>query len=169
MTDSAAAVLVSGRERGQLQRPADDLTSRGNAARAVEGLSNNRKDAILQQLHVGTERMFAAAGFREVSPPTARTPPHRHPSHARSPRRPSRSQGVPGPVYVGVGGRSNPIWRAQAAQIKAALPQTIVDVYPERHHLDLPHHAEAERLCRALIDAWNLLPPDSPSHRRLPV
>lgn len=73
-----------------------------------------------------------------------------------------------GPVYLGVGGRSNPMWRAQAAQIKAALPQTIVDVYPDRHHLDLPHHAEAERLCRALIDAWNLLPPESPSHRRLP-
>jgi len=73
-----------------------------------------------------------------------------------------------GPVYVGVGGRSNPMWRAQAAQIKAALPQTIVDVYPDRHHLDLPHHAEAERLCRALLDAWNLLPLESPSHRRLP-
>jgi pimeloyl-ACP methyl ester carboxylesterase len=61
-----------------------------------------------------------------------------------------------GSVYVAVGGRSNPMWQTQAAQIKAALPQTIVDIYADRHHLDLPHHAEADRLSRALITAWNL-------------
>jgi pimeloyl-ACP methyl ester carboxylesterase len=66
-----------------------------------------------------------------------------------------------GSVYVAVGGRSNPMWRTQAAQIKGALPQTIVDVYPDRHHLDLPHHAEADRLSQALVDAWNLPQPES--------
>jgi pimeloyl-ACP methyl ester carboxylesterase len=61
-----------------------------------------------------------------------------------------------GSVYIAVGGRSNPMWQTQAAQIKAALPQTIVDIYPNRHHLDLPHHAEVDRLSGALIAAWKL-------------
>jgi pimeloyl-ACP methyl ester carboxylesterase len=61
-----------------------------------------------------------------------------------------------GPLYLAVGGRSNPMWRAQAKQIKAALPQTIIEVYPERHHLDAPHHLEAARLSRSLVEAWKL-------------
>jgi hypothetical protein len=31
-----------------------------------------------------------------------------------------------------------------------------VDIYPNRHHLDLPHHAEVDRLSGALIAAWKL-------------
>jgi pimeloyl-ACP methyl ester carboxylesterase len=61
-----------------------------------------------------------------------------------------------GPVYLAVGERSSPMWQAQAAQIKAALTQTIIEVYPHRHHLDAPHHAEAARLSRSLIETWNL-------------
>lgn len=41
-------------------------------AGAIEGYPITTKDVILQELHVGTERMFAEAGFREVSRPTAR-------------------------------------------------------------------------------------------------
>jgi GNAT superfamily N-acetyltransferase len=41
-------------------------------ARAIEGYPITTKDVILQELHVGTEHMFAEAGFREVSRPTAR-------------------------------------------------------------------------------------------------
>jgi GNAT superfamily N-acetyltransferase len=46
--------------------------ARERGALAVEGYPITTKDVILQELHVGTERMFAAAGFREVSRPTAR-------------------------------------------------------------------------------------------------
>ena len=61
-----------------------------------------------------------------------------------------------GDVYLAIGGRSSRMWVAQAAQIKAVLPQTVVDVYLERHHLDGPHHSEAIRLSRALRTAWHL-------------
>jgi pimeloyl-ACP methyl ester carboxylesterase len=61
-----------------------------------------------------------------------------------------------GPVYLAIGGRSSPMWRAQAAQIKAFLPQTIVEIYPDRHHLDAPHHADVQRLAESLLAAWQL-------------
>ncbi len=48
------------------------------------------------------------------------------------------------------------MWAAQAAQITAALPQTIVEIYPDRHHLDSPHHTEAKRLTQSLLAAWHL-------------
>jgi GNAT superfamily N-acetyltransferase len=41
-------------------------------ARAVEGYPMTTKAAILEELHVGTVGMFAAAGFVEVSRPTLR-------------------------------------------------------------------------------------------------
>jgi hypothetical protein len=46
------------------------------------------------------------------------------------------------------------MWQTQAKQIKAALPQAVVEIYPERHHLDAPHHAEAQHLVNALLRAW---------------
>jgi len=41
-------------------------------ARAIEGYPITTKNVILEELHVGTEGMFADAGFREVSRPTLR-------------------------------------------------------------------------------------------------
>ncbi|HEX5995968.1 MAG TPA: GNAT family N-acetyltransferase [Jiangellales bacterium] len=41
-------------------------------ARAIEGYAIITKNVILEELHVGTQDMFAAAGFTEVSRPTLR-------------------------------------------------------------------------------------------------
>ena len=41
-------------------------------ARAIEGYPMTTKNAILEELHVGTQGMFADAGFTEVSRPTLR-------------------------------------------------------------------------------------------------
>jgi pimeloyl-ACP methyl ester carboxylesterase len=70
---------------------------------------------------------------------------------------PSQLGAFSGAVYLAVGGRSNLMWQAQVKQIKAALPQTVVEVYPERHHLDGPHHAEAPHLVNALLRAWKIV------------
>jgi GNAT superfamily N-acetyltransferase len=53
----AAATVDFARERG---------------ARALEGYPTTTKEALLGELHVGTEGMFTAAGFAEVSRPTIR-------------------------------------------------------------------------------------------------
>lgn len=60
------------RKRGvgrALARAAADF-ARKSGARAVEGYPITTKNVILEELHVGTEGMFAAAGFTEVSRPT---------------------------------------------------------------------------------------------------
>lgn len=46
--------------------------ARDNGARAVEGYPITTTKVILEELHVGTVAMFAAAGFREVGHPTPR-------------------------------------------------------------------------------------------------
>lgn len=46
--------------------------ARSQGARAVEGYPIVRTDVINEELHVGTVRMFEAAGFHEVSTPTPR-------------------------------------------------------------------------------------------------
>jgi GNAT superfamily N-acetyltransferase len=46
--------------------------ARGRGARSVEGYPITTKDVIMEELHVGTEATFAAAGFTEVSRPTPR-------------------------------------------------------------------------------------------------
>jgi len=46
--------------------------ARKRGARAIEGYPITTKNVILEELHVGTEGMFADAGFREVSRPTLR-------------------------------------------------------------------------------------------------
>jgi GNAT superfamily N-acetyltransferase len=46
--------------------------ARRGGARALEGYPMTTKDALPGELHVGTEAMFAAAGFAEVSRPTVR-------------------------------------------------------------------------------------------------
>jgi GNAT superfamily N-acetyltransferase len=62
------------RKRGvgrALARAAVDF-AREHGARAIEGYPINTKNVILEELHVGTEGMFADAGFTEVSRPTLR-------------------------------------------------------------------------------------------------
>jgi len=46
--------------------------ARAGGARAVEGYPMVTKDVITEELHVGTEGAFAAAGFTEVSRPSKR-------------------------------------------------------------------------------------------------
>ncbi len=46
--------------------------ARERGARAIEGYPMTTKDALLEELHVGTERVFADAGLSEVSRPTVR-------------------------------------------------------------------------------------------------
>jgi GNAT superfamily N-acetyltransferase len=62
------------RKRGvsrALARAAVDF-ARERGARAVEGYPINTKEVISEELHVGTEGVFAAAGLTEVSRPTPR-------------------------------------------------------------------------------------------------
>jgi GNAT superfamily N-acetyltransferase len=62
------------RKRGisrALVRAAVDF-ARERGARAIEGYPMTTKNAILEELHVGTEGVFASAGFKEVSRPTVR-------------------------------------------------------------------------------------------------
>jgi GNAT superfamily N-acetyltransferase len=62
------------RKRGvsrALARAAVDF-ARDRGARAIEGYPMTSKNAILEELHVGTEAVFARAGFAEVSRPTLR-------------------------------------------------------------------------------------------------
>ena len=62
------------RKRGisrALARAAVDF-ARERGARAIEGYPMTTKSAILEELHVGTEGVFADAGFTEVSRPTPR-------------------------------------------------------------------------------------------------
>jgi GNAT superfamily N-acetyltransferase len=62
------------RKRGvsrALLRAAVDF-ARDRGARALEGYPITTKDVIVEELGVGTEGVFAAAGFSEVSQPTKR-------------------------------------------------------------------------------------------------
>ena len=54
-----------------LVRAAVDF-ARDRGARAVEGYPMTTTNAILEELHVGTQAAFAAAGFVEISRPTLR-------------------------------------------------------------------------------------------------
>jgi GNAT superfamily N-acetyltransferase len=59
-----------GVSRALAQAAVDFARRRG--ARAVEGYPMNTKDVILEELHVGTEGTFAAAGFAAVARPSKR-------------------------------------------------------------------------------------------------
>jgi GNAT superfamily N-acetyltransferase len=62
------------RKRGvsrALARAAVDF-ARERGARAIEAYPMTTKNVISEELHVGTERTFADAGYREVSRPTLR-------------------------------------------------------------------------------------------------
>jgi hypothetical protein len=64
------------RQPGGLRRPPGDLrlarAARERGARAIEAYPITTKNALLEELHPGTEATFAAAGFTEVSRPTLR-------------------------------------------------------------------------------------------------
>ena len=65
---------VGFRKRGvsrALARAAVDF-ARGRGARAIEGYPITTKNVILEELHVGTEGVFADAGLTQVSRPTLR-------------------------------------------------------------------------------------------------
>ena len=65
---------VGFRRRGvsrALARAAVDF-ARERGARALEGYPMTTKNALLEELHVGTRGVFADAGFTEVSRPTPR-------------------------------------------------------------------------------------------------
>ena len=51
------------------ERAAVDF-ARERGARALEGHPMTTKNALLEELHVGTQGVFADAGFTEVSRPT---------------------------------------------------------------------------------------------------
>jgi GNAT superfamily N-acetyltransferase len=62
------------RKRGisrELVRTAVDF-ARDRGARALEGYPMTTKNALLEELHCGSEATFAAAGFNEVTRPTVR-------------------------------------------------------------------------------------------------
>jgi GNAT superfamily N-acetyltransferase len=65
---------VGFRQRGVSRALARAAVSfaRERGARALEGYPMTTKNVILEELHVGTEGVFAAAGFTEVSRPTLR-------------------------------------------------------------------------------------------------
>jgi hypothetical protein len=46
--------------------------ARRRGARAIEAYPMTTKNVILEELHVGTEGVFADAGFTQVSRPTLR-------------------------------------------------------------------------------------------------
>jgi GNAT superfamily N-acetyltransferase len=65
---------VGSRKRGvsrALARAAVDF-ARERGARAIEGYPITTKNVILEELHVGTQGVFADAGFTEISRPTLR-------------------------------------------------------------------------------------------------
>ena len=65
---------VGFRKRGvsrALARAAVDF-ARQRGARAIEGYPMTTKNVILEELHVGTEGVFADAGFTQVSRPSLR-------------------------------------------------------------------------------------------------
>jgi GNAT superfamily N-acetyltransferase len=68
------AIRAGFRRRGvgrALARAAVDF-ARERGARAIEGYPMTTQNALVEELHVGTEGMFAEAGFAEVSRPTLR-------------------------------------------------------------------------------------------------
>jgi pimeloyl-ACP methyl ester carboxylesterase len=59
------------------------------------------------------------------------------------------------PVYIALGGRSNPDYFARMAErLAALLPDVTIETFPDRHHFDPPHRVEPERLARSLLAVW---------------
>ena len=120
------------RKRGvsrALARAAVDF-ARERGARAIEGYPMTTKNAIAEELHVGTEGVFAAAGFAEVSSSdaAARRDAHRllTPGHTPPPRpvlpSPARAEALHGEDAVGVLPCRSSASRAPATASTTARP-----------------------------------------------
>lgn len=60
-----------------------------------------------------------------------------------------------GPVWFAVGGLSNhDLYARKAERLAVVWPRMTIRVFPERHHLDPPHRAEAGQVAAALSDLW---------------
>ncbi len=60
-----------------------------------------------------------------------------------------------GPVYFALGGLSNPVEYAEAAdRLAAVFPDFRLEVFEERHHFDPPHRVEPQRLAASLREVW---------------
>jgi pimeloyl-ACP methyl ester carboxylesterase len=59
------------------------------------------------------------------------------------------------PVYIALGGRSNPDYFARMAERLAALLLDVtIETFSDRHHFDLLHRIESERLAQLLLVVW---------------
>ena len=64
------------------------------------------------------------------------------------------------PVYLALGGRSNPDYYGRMAERLATIfPDFTVETFPERHHFDPPHRLEPEGLARSLLALWQRAEP----------
>jgi len=61
----------------------------------------------------------------------------------------------PGPVYLALGGRSNPSQYGEILKrLQTAFRDVELEVFEERHHFDPPHRVEPGRLARSLHALW---------------
>ena len=62
----------------------------------------------------------------------------------------------PGPVYLALGGLSNPAQYGEIAKRLGGVFRDVeLEVFEERHHFDPPHRVEPERLARSLRVHWS--------------
>ncbi|WP_432478459.1 alpha/beta fold hydrolase [Nocardioides sp. GXQ0305] len=60
------------------------------------------------------------------------------------------------PVYFALGGRSNPDqFEEEAERLGRVFPDFRLEVFPDRHHFDPPHRAEASSVARSLRRLWD--------------
>jgi pimeloyl-ACP methyl ester carboxylesterase len=60
------------------------------------------------------------------------------------------------PVYLALGGRSNPDYYGRMAdRLASTFPDLTIETFPERHHFDPPHRVEPETLARSLLAHWD--------------
>ncbi len=60
-----------------------------------------------------------------------------------------------GPVYMAIGGLSDPIEERKADVVTELYPDVTTEVYEGRHHFDPPQASEPKRLAKALQALWN--------------
>ena len=59
------------------------------------------------------------------------------------------------PVWLALGGRSNPDYYARMAErLAGVFPDFTVEVFPDRHHFDPPHRIEPARVAASLRSLW---------------
>ena len=59
------------------------------------------------------------------------------------------------PVYLALGGRSNPdYYGLMAARLATIFPDFTIETFPERHHFDPPHRIEPKHVADSLLTLW---------------